>query len=491
MTEMNQIDVTHPDRSPLPDQLIAKLRAVPLLASLSAEQLHCLDGARHFTAAPGTVLIQQGDSTRRFWFLLGGRLQLSIDNHTGHEQVVHVLEAGASFGETQLLANIPSVTSFQALDECDLLEMTEEQFWVMMTACPEVRKGVLGNMAQRLHKMQAVVFQQQKMASLGTLAAGLMHELNNPGSAARRASVQLRENLTRMHDLTAKFSREPMRDDQRQCIFKLQEYALHARPAVALTTLEQTDAEEALTKWLEAAHVQDAWKLAPTLVEIGFDAPTLECARSSFEGAAFTDALKWLEALASSMQLVGTIEESIGRVTDLVQAVKSYAYEGRGQQQEININQSIHATLVILGHKLREKQVVLDKHLAAELPHFHTQCQGLNQVWTNILDNAIDAVAQHGTISIKTWAEAVAASSNMPREELCILIRDNGEGIPQESQEHIFDPFYTTKPVGVGTGLGLGIVHRIVEECGGVIHFNSSAKGTEFIVRLPNPAVLT
>jgi signal transduction histidine kinase len=172
-------------------------------------------------------------------------------------------------------------------------------------------------------------------------------------------------------------------------------------------------------------------------------------------------------------------------VSDLVKAVKAYAYEGKNQKQELDVNGSIHATLVMLGHKLREKEIVLEKELAADLPPLHTDCSGLNQIWTNLLDNAIDAVPQQGHIKIRTWVEKTALDPKDSHTDLCISIRDNGSGIPPEIQSNIFDPFYTTKPAGVGTGLGLGIVHRIVDQFGGVIRFSSDGQGTEFVVRLP------
>jgi signal transduction histidine kinase len=289
-----------------------------------------------------------------------------------------------------------------------------------------------------------------------------------------------------MHELTAKFSKTAMSEEQKQCMYELQEQALSVKRPVMMNSLEQSDAEDALVEWMEAAHVENAWKLAPTLVSIGLDASELECARAEFPGPGFSDALNWLDAMVSSMQLVGTIEESIGRVSDLVKAVKAYAYEGKSQRQDLDINASIHATLVMLGHKLREKEIVLEKELATDLPLLHTECSGLNQIWTNLLDNSIDAVPQQGHIKIRTWVESPGQGGGDPN--LCISIQDNGSGIPVESQPHIFDPFYTTKPVGVGTGLGLGIVHRIVEQFGGVVRFSSDGNGTEFVVRLPQRA---
>jgi len=473
-----------PANSPatIDDALFAKLRTVSILSTLNDEELHCLEGAEEVHLEKDDLLVRQGEVAHYFWILLEGELRLLQNSPEGKEMHLAPIPTGTAFGEVPLLSNTPNLVSVRAKGSADLLQFNEEGFWKLMTACPGVRKAILGNMAMRIQRMQSNAVQQEKMASLGTLAAGLMHELNNPGAAARRAASQLRENLLRMHELTAKFSRIELNHEQKQCMFDLQEHALHAKQPLHMNSLEQSDAEEALAEWMEQANIENAWKLAPTLVSIGIDAEELKCAREEFPDATFTDALSWLSALVSSMQLVGTIEESIGRVTDLVLAVKSYAYEGKGPRQTIDINNSIHATLVILGHKFREKEIVVEKELAADLPVFQALCSGLNQIWTNLLDNAIDAAAPHGHIKVRTWVEKTL---NDGRPEICISISDNGSGIPIECQAHIFDPFYTTKPMGVGTGIGLGIVHRIVEQNGGTIRFASEPGSTEFVVRLP------
>ncbi|HEV2645186.1 MAG TPA: ATP-binding protein [Acidobacteriaceae bacterium] len=483
--------------------LLHRLRAVPILASIPAAEIACLTDGELIRIAPGHFLGRQGEVGHNFWILLAGSLRVFKLLPDGREALMKVLPAGSAFGEMPLLTNIPNVGNVAPLEPCELLQFDEQQFWNIMTSCPEVRKAILSNMAIRFQGSQSVTVQQEKMASLGTLAAGLMHELNNPGTAAVRAAAQLRDNLLRMHQLTAKFSKAPLKEEQKQCMFDLQEFALSKPHPQPMNSLEQSDAEEALAEWMESADIADAWKLAPTLVAIGITSCDLECARAEFPDPYFSDALNWLEALVSSMQLVGTIEESIGRVSDLVKAVKSYAYEGRGQKQSVDINESIHATLVILGHKLREKQITLQKDFAANLPVLQCECSGLNQIWTNLLDNAIDAVPQGGHIRIRTWQEDLStpsesheppnsarqeestAPSAKPQSYLCITLADDGPGIPLESQPQIFDPFYTTKPVGVGTGLGLGIVQRIVEQYRGTITFSSEPGNTEFRIRLP------
>jgi len=467
------------------EAMIARLRSVPVLASLGEDELRCMVDGAEIRVRPGEYIAKQGEQPNYFWILLSGEMRISQSQPDGREHLLTTLPAGTAFGELPLLANVPNGGNVIASEESELLRFDEQKFWVLMTVCPGVRRAVLGNMAMRFQKYQSIVAQQEKMASLGTLAAGLMHELNNPGTAAIRAASQLRENLLRMHKLTAKFSKSHLSDDQKGCIFQLQEYALAKAKPAPMNSLDQSDAEEALAAWMETAEVEDSWRLAPTLVSMGITADDLKCARDVFPGPEFSDALSWLEALVSSLQLVGTIEESVGRVSDLVKAVKSYAYEGKGKKQTININESIHATLVILAHKMREKQITLEKDFGADLAPLQSDCSGLNQVWTNLLDNAIDAVEQHGRIRIRTWAEESPGKDGQMRPYLCITIADNGPGISGEIQPHIFDPFYTTKAAGVGTGLGLGIVQRIVEQYGGTVNFSSEPGNTEFHVKLP------
>jgi signal transduction histidine kinase len=241
-------------------------------------------------------------------------------------------------------------------------------------------------------------------------------------------------------------------------------------------SLEQSDREEALSEWLEKAGVENAWRIAPGLAEMGMDAERLGCTRKVFEGQDLSDTLNWLESVISNIQLVSTIESSIARVTDLVVAVKKYAYEGK-VGSSLNVHESLHSTLIILGHKLRHKAIVLRKHFASELPPLENAAPGLNQVWTNLLDNAIDASPEGGEITIRTRREG---------DRIAVSFGDHGSGISEEDLKHIFEPFFTTKPVGSGTGLGLDIARRIVEsKHGGEIAVKSSPQGTEFTVYLP------
>jgi signal transduction histidine kinase len=464
----------------LTDDLIGELSAVPLLASLSMDQFRCLEPLNIVHPEPGTFLAKVGEPARYFWILLEGEVEVVDVQADGREYAVYVHAKGAAFGEVPLLANIPNSANLRTRGTTRLLRFDENAFWSLMTACPEVRQAILRNMAMRLQKMQHYTVQQEKMAALGTLAAGLMHELNNPGAAARRASTQLRENFVRLQELSTRFNHRDMTDEQKICLQELKDQALHATATVHMSSLEQSDAEELLSTWLDQADIPNAWKLAPTLASVGVTAQEMECARHAFPADTFVDAITWIEALVSSTQLITTIEESIGRVTELVRSVKSYAYEGSGQLHSVDLNESIHAALVILGHKIREKQITLTKNFSSGLPSLRCACKGLNQIWTNLIDNAIDAVGPAGRITVETSLE-VQPGGNF----LCIAITDNGEGIRPDLQPRIFDPFFTTKEPGVGTGLGLGIVHRLVEQNMGTIRFASEPGKTEFLVRLP------
>jgi signal transduction histidine kinase len=347
-----------------------------------------------------------------------------------------------------------------------------------MATCPVVRQGIMDNAAQRIHAFQATTLHREKLISLGTLAAGLMHELNNPGSAAKRSAAQLRENLTRLQEISMRFCVSPLTQEQRTCLHDMQEEVLgQGKPRTATSSLEEADAEEELGAWLESIGVNSAWKLAPTLVAAGWRRHDIECAQEAFPSDTLQDALNWLEALISAMQQLTTIEESISRVTDLVVAVKKYAYEDKNGEHVIDVHESIQSTLLILGHKFRYKQLTVEKDFAADLPKLKTRGTGLSQVWTNLLDNATDAAPEGSKVRIRTWAE---------NGLVCVGIADQGAGIAPEIREQVFQPFYTTKPPGVGTGLGLDIAKRIVTaQYGGTIGFSSEPGKTEFVVKLP------
>lgn len=459
-------------------ELLPQLRKIPLFQHVKDEDLDCLGEVEVIDAPAGTSLFSPGDTDLAFWVLLEGEIRAVKPEADGGTTLLGALKEGETFGEVPLLTGAQAApVHVETLADSTVLRIEGPAFWNLMSTCPVVRAGVLANMGRRLEAYQVLTLHREKLISLGTLAAGLMHELNNPGAAARRASAQLRENLVRLQEISLRFSQAKLSSDQLRCMAELQAEALKFQKPQAMSSMEQSDAEEALLEWLESSGVENAWKVAPTLVAVGWRREDIECAQRAFPPGSLSDALNWLEALVSSLQLVNTIEESITRVTDLVIAVKKYAYDDKNREREIDIHDSIQSTLTILAHKFRLKQLEIHKDFSAEMPKIKTTGTGLSQVWTNILDNAIDASPEKGEITIRTWVEDGAA---------CIGIDDQGSGIAPENRDHIFEPFFTTKPAGVGTGLGLDIAHRIVVgQFGGEITFTSEPDKTEFVVRLP------
>ncbi len=464
---------------PLPEQqsLLTSIRNIPVFADLEPETIECLHQADLIEADAGDRVMQQGEFADAFWIFLDGEFRVESVGPDGALRTLAIYRGNETFGELALLAGSPNRADYVIGKPSRMLRLNEDSFWLLMTTCPSVRKGILANMALRLEGLQTLVMQREKMASLGTMAAGLMHELNNPGAAARRATAQLRENLTRLQQLNLRNWRMGFGASELDCIAELQEYILEPRNLAAIGSLDLADAEETLANWLEQAGMDDAWKLAPPLASVGLTAEKLDCAKSCFNPEALSGTLQWLEALVSSVQQLATIEESITRVTELVTAVKRYSYAEKMGQQTIDLHESLQSTLIILGHKLRHKELHVSKEFSPDLPAVQLKAAGLSQVWTNLLDNAIDAAPQQGHITIRTWTEG---------NDIFVGIRDDGPGISEEHRPHIFEPFYTSKPVGVGTGLGLSIAYKIITlHFGGDIRFESQPGSTEFIVRLP------
>jgi signal transduction histidine kinase len=459
-------------------ELLQLIPHVPLLARLRPEELSCLGQVELVEAPAGFPVYRQGETPPTFCVILDGELRAFRREASGIETPIADILAGDTFGEAPLLMGAEkSGVTCETSTPLRMLRIDVESFWKLMATCPQIRKQVLANAANRIHTFQATTLHREKLISLGTLAAGLMHELNNPGAAARRSASQLRENLGRLQEISMRFCHAPLTVDQTRCLLDMQQEVLAQHKAKPLGSLEEADAEEELAAWLDGLGVANSWKLAPTLVAAGWRCSDIVCAQEAFAPEALQDALNWLEALISATQQLTTIEESLSRVTDLVIAVKRYAYEDKGGERTIDLHESIHSTLTILGHKFRHKQLAVEKDFAPDLPKLTTRGTGLSQVWTNLLDNATDAAPEGSKIRVRTWAED---------HQLCVGVSDEGPGIPPEIQPHIFEPFFTTKPSGVGTGLGLEIASRIVRgQFHGTIDFTSAPGRTEFVVRLP------
>ncbi len=459
----------------------ARLRRFPAFAGLDADALQSADGVELVRAAKCTTLVEPGQAPLMYWVVLEGKTRSQRPEQDGSLTTVGYTQAGQGFGETPLMhGRTASAFLVQAVEDSLLARFTEAQFWKMLACCPDVRHVVVKDMTERMQAYQVEALHREKLVTLGTMAAGLMHELHNPGTAAKRSAAQLRENLMRLQELTLRGSEHPKTPDQMECMKRLLKHTMRSCQAKALSSVEQADAEETMSDWLAGAGVENAYTIGPTLVGMGFDQEELSCAQAYFDASTFSDALNWLGALVSSVAQVCAIEESIGRVSELVSAVKKFAYDGKTPSQKVDVHDSLQSTLTILGHKLRIKQIKVEKRFDASPGTLETRGSALGQVWTNLIDNAADASPVDGAIEIATWNEP---------DVLAVSVSDHGAGIAPEVLPHIFEPFFTTKPQGSGTGLGLEIVHRIVtQKLGGTIDVDSKPGETRFVVRLPRKA---
>ncbi len=316
--------------------------------------------------------------------------------------------------------------------------------------------------------------QSEKLAALGKLSAGLAHELNNPAAAAQRASSQLRDTLERLSTAAVELGEQGLTAEQWAALARAVE--IDAAASATLSALDRADREEELAGWLSSHSVENAWQLAPPLVAARIEGSTLDKVTAGMPGSAVPSAVAWLSESLTAGELLGTLTTTTTSMSELVGAVKSYSYMDQALQQEVDIHQGLESTLRILQHKLGDN-VEIVRDFSPQIPEFSVLAGELNQVWTNLLDNAIDAVGSEGRITMRT-----ALDGDYALVEIC----DDGPGVPVDIQSRIFDPFFTTKDVGQGTGLGLDVVRRIVtDRSGGSIEVHSEPGDTRFQVRLP------
>jgi PAS domain S-box-containing protein len=316
--------------------------------------------------------------------------------------------------------------------------------------------------------------QGEKLTALGKLSAGLAHELNNPAAAAQRASAQMTEFMSDLESLVARLGARGLSSEHWTRLLQ----ARGSEPPLsgALSGLDRADLEDSLAAWLEDRGVDEAWQIAPGLVAAGLDESSIESLAADLPDGALADAVAWLSCSRSVADLVDTVAISTRSISELVGAVKEYSYMDRAPEQEVDVHDGLESTLRILNHKLKQG-TSLTRDYDRHLPRICVPAGELNQVWTNLIDNAIDAAGAQGEVTIRTSRDDAA---------IVVEILDDGAGIPADIQSRVFDPFFTTKDVGEGTGMGLDVARRIVtERCQGEIGLDSKPGETRFTVRLP------
>jgi signal transduction histidine kinase len=433
---------------------LEELRRMPLFQGLSDEQLRQAfeEGSEQFVPE-GSVGGREGEPVEYLYVILEGEFSWSkkVD---GGEVVMNTYGPGEFFAEVPLLLGKPFLATWRALADSRVFAMPDETFRRMLTTNPTFSNAILETMAQRIQVLYSVAQQRERLSSLGTLAAGLAHELNNPASVSRRAAGRLREVSENLRSLGIKLARQDVDPAQLDALEHLiTRFTGHGR-ASTLDTLQRSEREDEVALWLEDHGIAEAWELSPTLVGANLGIADLELVQEAVPPGALADALRYLEAALGVAGLVDEVEESSSRISRLIDTMQGYSFMDRAPTQEVDVNEALDNTLAILGYKLEGIEV--ERDYSPNLPRITAHGNELNQVWTNLIDNAIDAVAEcegSGRIRLRTTCEG---------NRLLVEISDDGPGIPEEIQDRIFEPFFTTKDVGKGAGLGLDVSYRIV-----------------------------
>jgi len=327
-----------------------------------------------------------------------------------------------------------------------------------------------------MRNSQQIVGQRQQLLALGALSAGLTHELNNPAAAAVRATSALRDRVAGMRHKLAMLAHDELDPRLLELLVDVQEEAVQAvSQAPKLTALQESEREDEIGDWLDERGITGGWELAPIFVAAGTSTEFLDKVADRASGVMLEGALRWLAYTLDTELLIGEITDSVTRISSLVAAAKQYSNMDRAPHERVDIHAGLESTLVMLGSKLEQVEVVTDYDRS--LPPVPVYAGELNQVWTNLIDNAVQAMDGHGRLSVRT---------SMDGDRVRVEVGDTGPGVPEGLRQRIFEPFFTTKPVGQGTGLGLDICYRIVVgRHGGDLTVESQPGDTRFIVRLP------
>jgi signal transduction histidine kinase len=456
---------------------VTDLRPMDLFADLSDDELQAWCDAAVLKDIPaGTVYARQDETRTGLILILEGTIEALVQDGTGDEPIGNHV-APTWMGAIPTLVGGPSAVRMVARNDVRVAVIAPDDFIDLVRAHRPVFMRVMAKVRPVTRRITQREANRDRLAALGTMSAGLAHELNNPASAAKRAASDLADALDVLTGTVGLLVEAGVEREQAAELVALQrEAAAQCAAHVPLSALDAADADDALTDAMAAAGVDDPWRISDPLVSAGVD-PAFVTRVADAAGPATAATLRWIAASLGARQLSAELRESTDRMGELVKAIKTYAYMDRGELVEVDVREGLDSTLTLLKHKLKHTEIEVERDYDPGLGKITVHGAELNQVWTNLLDNAIDAVGESGHITITTRADGDCAE---------VDIADDGPGIPADIRDRVFDPFFTTKEVGSGTGLGLDTARRIlVDRHHGSLTLESRPGRTVFRARLP------
>ncbi|MCK8524386.1 ATP-binding protein [Aquimarina sp. D1M17] len=453
------------------------LRNIPDFSTVPDNQLQWLiDNSDVQTFKQGEFLFKRGDATTNLSIVLEGRIVIKLERNGNFKLVGEIVKNGITgllpFSRMSSAAGYGEVTQ-----DAKILFLEKSFFREMVAMHYELTESLVHKMTSRVREFTKNNVQSEKMMALGKLSAGLAHELNNPASAMVSSAKALKKHLSHVPEKFKRVTSLRITGEQVDIINDILFSSIANRSGNTMKLTERAEKEDELEKWLEDHGLDNAFELTETLIDFCVDVPALQKIYDTTGDENFASAVEWIENVLTTEKIVDEISEASDRIAKLVQSVKSYTHMDRAQEKvAADIHSGIESTLVMLKHKLKKKNIEVEQQFAIDLPHPKIFVSEINQVWTNLIDNAVDAMEPSGILQIST---------NRDKSFVKIDVTDNGKGIPEEDIGSIFDPFFTTKSIGEGTGIGLEVVQRIINQHNGDIKVTSKPGKTTFTVCLP------